>query len=218
MKHVLTVAFGAVLALPGMAQDPDTIRARLEHQRVSVDFVATPLRQVMRYLQEAAGVNLVLDRSVEGRGDLPVTLRVRDLPLKLVLKLALQGHGLVATLDAGVVLVQPREKVEQKVTTRMYDVTDLLHQVEDFPGPTIELPAPESDRPFTLPIDFADEPESVVTSEFLEDLIRQSTGTRSWDANPAASMMLVGGTLVVTQNARIHREIERLLLLLRQYR
>jgi hypothetical protein len=56
-----------------------------------------------------------------------------------------------------------------------------------------------------------DGPSGLISDDLLVDLVRSSTGDRTWDTNPRASMTLRNGLLYVTQTPGVHREIEALL-------
>lgn len=226
MKNFRWLAFLLLSAGAAHAQDPggDPGRrealSKLEMLRVSVDFSRTPLSDAVDYLRDFSGLNFVLDKDVVSRTDLQVTLRVKDLTLKSVLKLMLEGNGLTATWRDGVLLILPREKLQKVVTTQVYDIADLMHQPQDAPGPLVELSAPGGGAALAGAAFTLDESgsESAITPDFIIDLIRQSTGGRSWDENPDASITQVQGVLIVTQSVRTHAEIRRLLQLLRQYK
>jgi hypothetical protein len=49
----------------------------------------------------------------------------------------------------------------------------------------------------------------------IAELVRAHTGGKTWDENPKASVNLQNGLLVVRQTPEVHRQIVRLLNLLR---
>ncbi|HEY3227424.1 MAG TPA: hypothetical protein VGK61_10580, partial [Planctomycetota bacterium] len=176
------------------------------------------LEDVIAYFQEYSGLNFHLDAGVANSGQEParVTLKVRDVTLKTALKLVLNPRDLVCVYRDGVLLVAPKSKVASFTVTRVYDVRDLLFKLEDFPGPKLDL---DPKKPGVV-IDFGqDEPKSIIHEDFLMDLIKTSTGDRSWDDSSATSIDLTKtGLLVVAQSKAIHEEVRHLLDLLRQYK
>lgn len=61
-------------------------------------------------------------------------------------------------------------------------------------------------------------PEGPINEEMLVDLVKGSTGDRSWDDDAKAGLQLVNGRLVVTQTKAVHDEIRRLLGRLAQFK
>lgn len=213
------------LSASAFAQEPvepqrQKILHQLESSRISVDFQALPLEDALSYIRDVTGINIVLDNEVRSRSpeELAVTLQVKDLLLKSVLKLMLNLKGLTALYEEGVLKVVPKGKINKSVTTQIYDVRDLLFKIRDFPGPKVELTSsgqsgtPLSGATFTLD----EEPKSTITEDFLTEMIQQNTGGDSWSEN--ASVTLSNGLLIITQSGRVHQEVKRLLQLLRQYK
>ena len=138
--------------------------------------------------------------------------------LKSVLKLMLDTRGLTMMYKDGVLLVVPKDRIYREVKTQIYDVRDMLLKIQDFPGPKVELTAPgDSSAPLAGATFTLDEPTSTITEDFLVEVIRQNTGGDSWDENENASITLINGMLIVTQSTKVHREIWRVLQLLRQF-
>ena len=104
------------------------------------------------------------------------------------------------------------------MTLQLYDVRDLLVQIQDFAGPTVELVSPSAGGgPLTGATFTLDEPKSVITEDFLIEMVQANTGDRTWDENPNASLNLQNGILIISQSKRVHNEVKRLINLLRQF-
>lgn len=220
-----------ILALPAQAQDggpatTDTHKRevvnKLDTMRVSVDFTSTTLEEAIGFLRDYAGLNFSIDPDVyksQSEDQLKITLRVKDLLLKSVLKLMLSSRDLSVLYKDGVLLVVPKGKIDKSVVLQLYDVRDLLVKIQDFPGPKVELSSPQKSGgplvsgPFTF-----DEPHSVLTEDFITDMVKQNTGDKSWEENPNASVTLSNGVLVVSQSRRVHQEIKQFINLLRQFK
>jgi len=56
-----------------------------------------------------------------------------------------------------------------------------------------------------------DGPAGLVDEDLLVMIVQSSTGGRTWDTNPRASITLRNGLLYVTQTPAVHHEIEALL-------
>jgi len=225
---IQTIAILTMMAFAqegGTETDPRKAEAvnRINTMRVSVDFTNTSLEEAVAFLRDFTGLNIIVDAEVyknQSEDQLKITLKVKELSLKSVLKLMLGSRELTAMYKEGVVLVVPKSKVDKAVTLQLYDVRDLLVKIQDFNGPKVELVSPQKGGPgplvggvFTL-----DEPKSVITEEFITDMVKQNTGDKSWDENPNASMNLTNGVLVVSQSKKVHEEIKRFINLLRQFK
>lgn len=221
------IAWGAMaFAQEGEGTDPrkQEVLNKLNSMRLSVDFNNAPLEQALDYLRDFSGLNLVLDAEVHQKfteDRLKVTLKVKDLLLKSVLKLLLAPLDLTATFREGVLLILPKEKVDRSsVTLQMYDVRDLLLKIQDFPGPRVELVAPSGtgQNPLMGAHFVLEEPRSTITEDFLTEMVKANTGERSWEENPNVSIALSNGILIVSQSRRVHQEIRRLIEKLRQFK
>ena len=230
MKTMMaTLALLAVMAAPlaaqggisGVDERKQKIINKLNNQRLDVDFKNARLEDALSFLRDFSGLNLHVDAGVHellSDEELMVTLKVKNLLLKSILKLMLGQRGLSAMYQDGVVLIVPKSKIDEAVKLAMYDVRDMLFKLRDFPGPTVELVSPNAaGGPLTGATFTLDEPRSTITEEFLTEIIMNNTGDRTWDENPNASITLTNGVLVVSQSKRVHSEIRKLLNQLRQY-
>jgi hypothetical protein len=230
MRTMLTAAILAMTPLPALSQeggsDSDPRKGevvnKLNTMRVSVDFTNNSLEEAIAFLRDFTGLNIMVDAEVyknQAEEQLKVTLKVKDLLLKSVLKLMLSSRELSALYKEGVVLIVPKGKIDKAVTLQLYDVRDLLVKIQDFPGPKVELASPQKGGGPIVGGNFIlEEPHSVLTEEFITDMVKQNTGDKTWDENPNASMTLTNGVLVVSQSRRVHEEIKQFINLLRQFK
>ncbi len=232
MKTMLTARILAATALPALAQEGGSeavdqrkaeVVNKLNSMRISVDFNNTSLEEAISFLRDFSGLNIIVDAEVyqkQAEDQLKITLKVKDLLLKSVLKLMLSARDLTAMYKEGVLLVVPKGKIDKSVTLQLYDVRDLLVKIQDFPGPKVELVSPQKGGggPLTGATFTLEEPRSTITEEFITDMVKQNTGDKSWDENPNASITLTNGVLVVSQSKRVHEEIKRFVNLLRQFK
>ncbi len=206
---------------PGGSPSPDAraqeIRGKLAGFKITLEFEDTPLMDVLDFVRDAAGIDIVVDprvREADPGDAMRVTFKVRDLPLRSALKLLLETKGLTTTIRDGVLVVLAAADLDREVVTRIYDVRDLLLKIEDYQAPRIELkPAGTGESGIVL---YLPEKEPLFTEDTIVDQIRNNTAKGDWDANPKASIQITDGRLVVTQSARVHREIAELLGGLRQ--
>jgi len=229
MKTMLGAAVLLLAGAPALAQESEEsdprkaeVVRKLSSMKISMDFVDRPMEEVLSFLRDFSGLNIVVDAEVSqslGEDQLKVTMRVKELTLKSVLKLMLSSKNLTATYKEGVILIVPKGKVDKAVVLQIYDVRDLLVKIQDFSGPRVELVSPSAGGgPLTGASFTLEEPKSTITEEFITEMVRSNTGDRSWDENPNASITLANGMLIVSQSRRVHEEIKRLINLLRQFK
>jgi type II secretory pathway component GspD/PulD (secretin) len=226
MMHTIAMVTMMAFAQEGGSEtDPRKAEAvnRINTMRVSVDFANTSLEEAVAFLRDFTGLNILVDAEVyknQSEDQLKLTLKVKDLSLKSVLKLMLSSRELTAMYKEGVILIVPKSKIDKAVTLQLYDVRDLLAKIQDFNGPKVELVSPQKggNGPLVGGVFTLDEPKSTITEEFITDMVKQNTGDKSWDENPNASMNLTNGVLVVSQSKKVHEEIKRFINLLRQFK
>lgn len=218
MRTMTALLAMAALGWAGDSRE-DAVR-KLESLKVSVDFQDVRLPEALDYLREVTGLNLVvLPKALEKDGDAKITLKVKDLTVKSVLKLLLSSRSLTLTYRDGALVVLPKDDLQDSTTMRMFDVRSMLVKLQDFAGPKVELAGPSKGGPQIVSATFLDEaPPPPVDEDFLQLLIKENTGAGSWDSNPRAAMTLTNCKLVVSQTPSVLREIETLLGLLGQYR
>jgi hypothetical protein len=193
----------------------DAVR-KIETLRVTVDFEGVKLPEAIDYLRDVTGLNLILlPKAMERDGEAGIRLKVKDLSVKSVLKLLLGSRGLTVAFRDGALVIVPKEELQDSTAMRVFDVRALQVKIQDFAGPKVELVAKGSKPDIGVVI--IDEPTTVITDDFLLDMIKANTGGGTWDSNPRAALKLAGGTLVVTQTPAVLKEIDQLLNLLGQY-
>ena len=221
-KFMMTAVMGlAILSgteeMTVRGEESDTvIKRRLDSMVLSVDFQDVSLAEAVSYLQEASGINIVISPEVRRLGeDLRCSLKVRDLRLRSILTLMLDGARLHAVLEHGVVSIVTGENLKERVVLRLHEVRDLQLRIEDFPGPDLELNY--EDEQVGVVIIQALPPEPVFTDDLLLDLVRTMTGGNSWRENDNTGISIHNGRLVVTQTPEVQDQIALLLAKLRQY-
>jgi hypothetical protein len=161
----------------------------------AAEFIETPLQDAVDFLKEYLKIEILLDRKPMEEAnigaDVAVTLNMRGLPLATVLHHLLKPHGLTWTVQDGVLLITTPEAEESRLTTRLYDVADLVVC---------------RDSKNQLWDDY----------ETLTDLITTTVAVTTWDTvgGPGSITGASIGTakvLVISQTYRVHREIATLL-------
>jgi len=214
MKTIAAIVVMAACAWGGEGRE-EAVR-KLETLRVTVDFENVKLPEAIDYLRDVTGLNLViLPKAMEKDGETSIRLKVKDLSVKSVLKLLLGSRGLTTAFRDGALVIVPREDLQDSTSMRLFDVRALQVKIQDFAGPTVELT--NGKKGPGVVVGFPEEPKTVVTDDFLLEMIKANTGGGTWDSNPKAALNLNNGTLVVTQTPSVLREIDHLLNLLGQY-
>jgi hypothetical protein len=99
-------------------------------EKVDLDFTDTPLEEVVEYLKNRCKIEVVIDTRALGEVGIettkPVTKSVHNRPLRSALNLMLKEHGLTWTIQEGVLLVTTPEQADYYMSTKVYDVSDLV--------------------------------------------------------------------------------------------
>ncbi len=107
-------------------EESDIVRvADVLRRRIDVHFDGVPISEVLSYIQEVTGVNLVMTNTVRQSVE-PVYLRLRDAPVETVLEFALEQHGFAYDIRPGEVLFIGEENEVRRYVMRVYPVMDLL--------------------------------------------------------------------------------------------
>ena len=222
MKRIASVLMVVLVAVgPAAAgQDDGARRAReiLATRRITLDFQNARLGEVIAYLQEFSGLNFHIDaEALKDRDDDRITIKVKDVSLRTALKLVLNPRDLGCVYRDGVIVVTTRTRLAASTVTRVYDIRDLMFQLQDFPGPKFELDYKQSGLDTSILNQFED-PKGGFPADTLVDLIKTTVQPRSWDESGEVSITTLTGLLVVSQSRAVHDELARFLDLLRQYK
>ncbi|MBL4847110.1 MAG: hypothetical protein JKY65_16440 [Planctomycetes bacterium] len=92
-KRYAKVTKGALADVPAFVKsfDRKAIKKILDSRKVTLNFPQTPISEVVSFLQDITGVNVVLLPNVDP--NLPISLRLRNVSLKNALKLILATDG-----------------------------------------------------------------------------------------------------------------------------
>jgi hypothetical protein len=132
--------------------------------------------------------------------DTPITFHLKDVPAEMVLRLIFRDIGLTYCLDNGVIIVTTPDEAESRLETQVYRIDDLVY------SPPIEKKRESTDI-------FSKKPNY----DSLIVLITSTIRSTSWDeVGGPCSISPYRGTLVISQTADVHQEIQKLLKDLRQ--
>jgi hypothetical protein len=110
---------------------------RIEDELMSITelaFIQTPLRDVVDSLSYYHKIQILIDaKALDDVGipvDVPITVSVRGVSLRLALKLMLGELDLTYTIKGEALLITTPEEAEVLLITRTYPVPDLVHIVD----------------------------------------------------------------------------------------
>lgn len=207
-----TAAFVLAMALPLAAQDKarTEVEGKLSNLKVSLDFKDAPLEAVVDYIREISDLNIVIDQKVAEK-KATVTIKVTEISLRSVFNLMLQAHGADILYKEGVLQILLKEDIiDRTLKMEIYDCRDILYPIQDFPGVDIKLA--------DIGVLAEDTAVSEPTEMPIEELVKAHTGAKTWDTNPKVSCMMQNGLLIVKQTPEVHRQIVRLLNMLRRHK
>ncbi len=186
------------------------IQNQLE-QEITLDFQDQDLTEVVGFLQKYTNANIVLDPKVIAAAPPPITLKVEKMKLTNVLAFIMKLTSLNFTLRDEAIYISNAEGLRGDVQMKIYDIRDLTHAMQSFPGPDLDIPEPGGTGATLLPpIETGEKQE---TSEFI-DIIKKVVAPQSWEGN-GIDIGEYNGSMVVTHTAEIHAQVETLLRSLR---
>lgn len=182
-------------------------RAKLE-KLVPAEFEDTPLSQVLDYLANNVDVQFHMDKKVLSEAgvssDTPITFHLKNIPAEMVLRWILRDIGdLTYYLDTGVIIVTTSDEANCRLETQVYRIDDLICY------PTVAKNKETSDIAVKKP--------NKVDYDSLVNLVIGTIRPVTWDSvGGPGSISPYRGTLVISQTAEVHQEIQKLLKDLRQ--
>jgi hypothetical protein len=210
---------------PGSSEeDPDilAIQRKLDTMKIDLAFDNTKLEDILAFIRDFSGLNILLDAAVRDKVDpeKQLTFKVKDLVLKNVLKLLLSQFGLDFRItEEKVVLLTDPKKAGGGNVLELHDIRDILVKLQDFAGPKVELvsPAAGGGGPLTGATFTLDEPkESSVGEEQIVDLIKENISPGTWEGDQTIEKT-PNQQLLVHAPPKVHRELREFLGKLRSY-
>jgi hypothetical protein len=182
----------------GVPEAESRIRAALRDRRTTLEFVDTPLADVVDFLESFTKLDFELDLvALEEEGitaDTPVTVRLNDVSLESALNLMLRPLNLTWVVEREVVQITSTLSAGNELVTRCYPVGDLV------------MVGTDDDR-------WSDSHDDLI------ELIEATTVPNSWsNVGGAGSMTFFTRSqcLVVNQTYAAHNDIASLLAMLRE--
>lgn len=208
----------------GLSEDDQATREKLR-KRISTDWIAIKLHNAVNSLQRELDVQIELDPEGLEEADVDKDQEIarfacRERRGDHALKLLLEPLHMAYIVRHGVVIVTSEEKASEQLTTRIYNVRDLLDT-----WPPQEKRAVVTSRPFPVPegtqvrwpaAGSRGDDEYIYDSHTLIDLITSTVAPDSWTDNGGnGSISVFRGLLVVSQSEDLHEDLD---LLFRQLR
>ncbi len=216
-------------------------RKRLQQTISKVDFSGIPFENVLSFLRDVTGANIVpnwqvlADQGIDRRTEVTVEKLV-DVTGKVLLEVVLENVGGVAreldyVIEDGIVKISTKEALRSKVSTRVFDIRDLIIPVPDFEGPSIDLSTIGEDQDtdgggdgggglFADDDDDDDGGEGLSRQEMIDkiiQMIKEKAPLDTWaDQGGPGSIHEFSGQLVVTQTPEVHSQIMELVNMLRE--
>jgi type II secretory pathway component GspD/PulD (secretin) len=198
-----------------------SLRERLE-QRVTFEFSDTSFDDVVNFLRQVTGVTIVTAPDVVAAGAGTVTLKVKDMRFGDALKWILELTNLKMALQDQAIFIS-KQPITGSVVLRMYDVTDLVSPVKDFPGRELAYNAGAGGAGgaggFNLfkgaGAGAAAAEEKATDPAALVDFIQKNVAPGQWEKEGVGIEQRGGSTLFVSQSPEVHSLIEQLLSNLR---
>jgi Ca-activated chloride channel family protein len=182
------------------------IKKKLQ-RKVSFEFVDTPLDEAVNYLRSLTNVTIILDPKVKESGSPTVNLRANDMSLDLALGWMLRTADLDYSFRDKSIYVSRKENLAQDVELRIYDVSDLTLNIQDMPGPNLEVQQ----------TNVADQQvaKDGLSCADLAGLIREKLFPNEFDPASGGSIEERSGRLVIKARPEVHERINAFLNTLR---
>ncbi len=209
------------LSTASLEESPEIrkIRRILSSVPTSFDFPDATLTEVVDFLRSISDLNIDIDPEVDGT-EIKVNLSLEGVKIGEALDLIMKATGLAYTFRENILLITEPENAYGNLIFEMYNVTDILNKIRDFPGPAIRVSSNDEgdDDGGSNPFDFGgfdDEEDAELTPDDLVTLIQESTGgADEWDES-GSTISGHKGQILVTATRDLHLAIEDFLLNLR---
>jgi hypothetical protein len=114
---------------PPLSANEKKVEATLR-KPTQMEFVETPLEDVFNFLKQYHGIDIQLDKKALDEAnvgsDTPITRNLKGIPLASALNLMLREIDLTWIISNDVLLITTQENADARLTTRLYDVGDLV--------------------------------------------------------------------------------------------
>ncbi|MGE4619892.1 MAG: tetratricopeptide repeat protein [Planctomycetota bacterium] len=201
------------LSTASLEESPEIrkIRRALASGSTSFDFPDATLAEVIDFLRSVSDLNITIDPEIDAT-DVPVNLSLEGVKLGEALDLIMKATGKAFTFRENILFITEPENAFGNLIFEIYNVTDVLNKIRDFPGPSIRVSSNDSsdegggDNPFDFG-GFDEEEDAELTPDDLVELIQESTGGADlWDES-GSTISGHKGQILVTATRELHLAI-----------
>jgi type II secretory pathway component GspD/PulD (secretin) len=191
-------------------------KRKIADSKISLSFSDTSLTDMVSYLREYTGLNIMIDmKGIADPDSIRITaFKVDDLVLEKALDIILRMLDLTYRIKDGVVMITTVAAVATETVLELYDVQDLTVTIMEFPGKEISLIPPEEGMGVST-TDVGAAPPVIVGDE-LKELIKNTIAKETWDEEGGRSIEYNNGLLIVRHTPQVHEQIRRMLSDIRQ--
>ena len=189
------------------------IRLALSQISPAFTFYQQSLEDVVAYLRTISNLNITIDPDIDPE-ESTVTLSLQQVKLGEALDLILENAGLAYAFKENTLFITTPDKAFGDLGFDIYNVTDILNKIKDFPGPQIRVSSnDDSDDSGGSPFDFGsdDEEEDTLDPDSLAELIIESTGGEDLWSESGSAIVPSSGQLLVTATRELHLAVSSFL-------
>lgn len=201
------------------------INRRLDAQKITLHFDATPFDEAINFLRDLTGLNYVVSSSAQEKIDneqLKVSLRLREITLRNALHFILAvNEELVPVIKNDMILITTKGSEKKELFLDFYDVSDIINKTPDFPAPELGLPQKGGAggkgglSGGVLSFD-SEKKGNVGTGVDADKLVALVENKLGGGSDEGGSVEYSGGVLIVRKSAEAHQKIIQLLEALRR--
>jgi type II secretory pathway component GspD/PulD (secretin) len=189
------------------------------NQKVTFNFEDETMEDVIKFLRLTTGTTIILAPDVTAAP--PVKLKVDGMRFGDALKWILEGASLKMALQNEAIYISS-QPIVGAIALRMYDVTDLMSPVQDFPGKELAIggggggAGGAGGGAFSLfKMDAAAADKGGNTPDDLIKFIKDNIAKTTWETPGMGIDMRGGSTLFISQTPETHALVEQLLASMR---
>ncbi len=211
------------LAVPATPPARQPSLARIAGRPIPINFDDTPLSEVIDYYRQTTGLSFSISwRALDLVGitdDTPVTVKAGKISLARSLDLVLDEvsgsrgrfERLYWLIDEGIIRITTGAAFNARVSTRLFDVSDLMMTVPNMPGKPMSLAfkAPGSGGSRSLSVGpgraprhqgrVEKPPTNAQVAQQLIESIKNSIGPGMWAPQGKGSISILRGRLIISQ-------------------
>ena len=200
-------------------------------ERQTFDFVDIDLEVVIQYIRTNSGINIhVKWDALNAAGistDTEVTVKLIDVTVEKALRVILEDVAGVNPLgfyvDEGVITISTQSDLDRNMTTRVYDIRDMILRVPEFIGPRLDLNVAtqaggQGTGISTIFEEEREDEDEMTRQEIIDSLIEKITQVVPDSSWIEGSIDEYRGQLIVKQTRENHLKILDLLNQLREAR